>query len=368
MYKRFWNQPTGYSNTKFLGLKNGVPNPNILWTQYYETYGAINPVTSFNDQLYFNVTSQDSIHKILCLDNKKGECLWATQDIITSSLTSDIFVSDLYLCAWHMVFDRMTGEVIFDGKEALPDMEFSNGISFTIFDSIAIRPIHTSKYPNDFLKVNLNNMSFEVFKMPILAGKAIEDNQGILGWDRTSEPCLNMASTDGESIWRSKPLDIGLFFYLSENRILSISSEKLRILSSTSGDIIEEIDTISEIDFLKSDNFKYARYVVAHDNLYVILEQNIACIDLGDSDIKWLKSGLQLQDVCGVGDLLYLIENKWDIVAYDRYSGEEIWRFNERYRWQSIIPSNNKLIVYCSTGDIVCFDCGEPYISPHRPS
>jgi outer membrane protein assembly factor BamB len=90
----------------------------------------------------------------------------------------------------------------------------------------------------------------------------------------------------------------------------------------------------------------------------------IMCFDEKNGKPQWKKPVADLMSFCIVGDLLFGIKESSILVAWDRYSAEEVWQAeNPMGAAYHVIAADNKVIYSSTTGELRCYEWSEPYIS-----
>ena len=80
----------------------------------------------------------------------------------------------------------------------------------------------------------------------------------------------------------------------------------------------------------------------------------------------WNKNLDREQGFCVVGDLIFGVVNAYDLVAWDRYTGEQVWQADGKYDGYGVKASGNKVFFNSLQGTIRCYEWDEVYKSPAK--
>lgn len=363
---KYWNCTHGLGGANSNSSKQGIPMESPRWVKNFWGKGSYtNPLISFGTSLYFisedGYDSQSS--PLLDIDLITGDVNWNFSQLVISDYLPAISANKNYV----VVSDKLLtaqGKEIEDLSELLTGYESLPNAPFHLGEKYIIRALDHNKYPNKYFLYDLDSLDYKIVTLPVIGGELITGEDRVYGLmiDDDMNCKLACCSIDGDVIWETNG-HLGMFV-VNEN-ILLLTPESVGIYSKHNGKLLKKMSSIENKfseEVIYSYNKSYSNDTIAFlsdDNLFVfsVIEDRLL-FEIKDCEISYH---------CVSGDLIFTCQDKWNLVAYDRYSGEEVWGYSERYRWETLIASNNFLIAYCSTGDVVCFECHKHYISPNRP-
>lgn len=359
----FWNSSYGLGWSKYNGSSQGIPENKPSWVRCYcETGAGLDPIISYSDELYF-LSGGEVHHPILSIDLFSGNLNWKFEQPPVHDTFSGMCASNDFI----LVSDRLLsakGEEIESFFELLKQEDIQSHIPFLLGENFVLRAINRDIDPNKYFLYDLVTKKHQIIYLPVIFGElSIGSDLGYGFIQKDEVNYLACCSLKGDIVWEVE----APFGILTLNKeIVNFTPENISIFSKENGQLLKRM-TSMENQFSEDDIDSFYK---SHslDTLNMLSGGDLSIFSIIEDKLLVKIEGAEIHDYCVSGDLIFTRQGRWDLVAYDRYSGQELWRCGERYAWQSLIASNNKLIIYCATGDIVCFDCGEPYISPHRPN
>ncbi len=94
------------------------------------------------------------------------------------------------------------------------------------------------------------------------------------------------------------------------------------------------------------------------------------CIAMKQGEVRWAKLypvNVSFSGSCISGDMVFGVKNDRP-VAWDRYTGEDLWEAASRLPCKNIQSGEGWLVYSQVGGHIACYKWKKPYISPHRPA
>lgn len=358
-----WNSTNGVGWSKYNADRQGIPENHPKWVKCYTEAGAcMNPLISYSDSLYF-LSSSNASHPFFCIDVNTGELKWKFDQPPVESLLPTMSANNDYVIVSNRLLTTK-GEEVVNFSELLREENFDTDTQLLLGEKYILRVINDEDDPNRYFLYDLSTNKYSIIQLPVIWGELLAGNDLVYGYiEKADTNYLVCCSIDGEVIWEVEAQQ-GIFSI--NGNILNYSPNSICLYSQKSGELLNRVQSME--NQLSTEDIYSFRKSYSFDTANILSNGDLYLFSIIENKLLSKIEGFDIHDYCVSGDLIFTRQGKWDLVAYDRYSGDELWRFNERYSWQSLIASNNKLVVYCSTGDIVCFDCGEPYISPHRPS
>jgi len=358
----YWNLTHGVGWSKCNPSIQGIPESNPRWVKSFSENGAgLDPLISYSESLYFLSSSNDS-SLMSSIDINTGRLNWSLErprihDDLPSMCATDkyIIVSD-----WLLTADGREVGCLIDLLEQENPQE---NTPFDFGDKYILRIIDHEVNPYKYFLYDLEAKEYKNIILPVFFGALNFGNDLVYGFSKDGETTsLVCCTVNGDVLWEEEsPVSAVMF---NEN-VMSLTEDNISLLSSENGRLIKRISSM-ENNFTEDKIYSFDKSY-SKNTVNVVSGGDLSIFSISENRLIKKIEGASIHDHCVAGDLIFTCQNTWDLVAYDKYSGQEVWRYTERYAWQSLIASNNKLIIYCATGDIVCFDCGEPYISPNRP-
>jgi outer membrane protein assembly factor BamB len=107
---------------------------------------------------------------------------------------------------------------------------------------------------------------------------------------------------------------------------------------------------------------------VAPDRIYLAKQMTrngmFNSYDIKTGDLVWEKEYSGLQSNCIVGDLIFGIKEESVLVAWDRYTGEEVWQAEDTMgAAYHVMAAGNKVVYSSTTGELRCYEWNKPYTS-----
>jgi hypothetical protein len=358
----FWNSTHGLGWSKYNASSQGIPESKPSWVKCYSERGAgLNPIISYSNELYFLSGGRDS-HPILSIDINSGEINWKLNQPPIDNVLPRMFVNNNYLVTPNRLLN-VNGSELVSFPKLLAHESAQEDTSFFLGDKHLLRIINYDVDPYRYFLYSLDTKEHQIINLPLIFGELSLGSDLVYGFIQKDEVNhLACCSLEGDIVWEVE----SPFGILTLNKeIVNFTPENISIFSKENGQLLKRM-TSMENQFSEDDIDSFYK---SHslDTLNMLSHGDLSIFSIIEDKLLVKIEGAEIHDYCVSGDLIFTRQGRWDLVAYDRYSGQELWRCGERYAWQSLIASNNKLIIYCATGDIVCFDCGEPYISPNRP-
>lgn len=359
--KGYWNLTHGLGWSKYNASFQGIPDSNPKWVRRYCENGAgFDPLVSYSDHLYF-LSGGSKSRPIFSIDIQSGELNWKSElpaiDNILPSLcatSQHLLVSDILLAKNGEEIENLAELLNQDNPQADTPYDFGN--------KYILRIINHEVDAHRYFLYNLSTKEHQVILLPVIFGTLTLGSDLVYGFIQEDDSdYLVCCSLEGGIIWKVAS-SLGTLIF-NEN-ILNLTTDNILLHSSKSGKLIKRINSM-ENKFTEDSIYSFNKSYCL-DTVNMLSNGDLSIFSITEDKLINKIEGCDIHDYCVSGDLIFTCQNTWDLVAYDRYSGQEVWRYTERYAWQSMIASNNRLIVYCATGDIVCFNCGDEYVSSYN--
>lgn len=159
-------------------------------------------------------------------------------------------------------------------------------------------------------------------------------------------------------------------YVLAGSHVLTIDLETFSVISEFAYFNTDFMQTL--LAGLKYRNTAIPHYISASNDTLVISNVGhigyILCLSAVDGSVLWgRKSNYEMRGISTKGDLVFGLEERRPR-AWDKYTGEEVWRASAGTIASTIDVSDNWLVYHQPAGDIQCFTWKKPYVSPHRSS
>ena len=159
-------------------------------------------------------------------------------------------------------------------------------------------------------------------------------------------------------------------YVLAGSHVLTIDLETFSVISEFAYFNTDFMQTL--LAGLKYRNTAIPHYISASNDTLVISNVGhigyVLCLSAVDGSVLWgRKSNYEMRGISTKGDLVFGLEERRPR-AWDKYTGEEVWRASAGTIASTIDVSDNWLVYHQPAGDIQCFTWKKPYVSPHRPS
>lgn len=364
--KNIYSCTDGFGLSRFSSFQTGLPVSQPTWIKNYGGQGSgSSPFVSTGDDLYYGIWNQDGSRDILIVDfelgSEKSRFKVPPSDVFLNMFAGNTYliVNNFFYASSRLESPVDFNELIVDGKKFHPDIPFGVG------ENIVARVIDPLVNPNEYFIFDINTQEFRNYLLPYIGGTLFQDSDLIFGLRNINEGVCDVGCCDseGEVVWEVPSLGLGVM--MASDNLLHITGDMATVINRGDGSLVFQSNAhkgIFDLEALSTSNKCFCDdtfTIISNGNLYFFSftrDEMLNCIE-----------NISAAEIYAAGDLVFVKQEKWNVVAYDRYSGKELWRCSEPYTWQSLIATNNKLIAHCSTGEIISFDCGEPYISPHRP-
>lgn len=357
----YWNSSYAVGWSKFNSNQQGIPFSKPKWIRCFSETGAgLDPIISYDDVLYF-LSGGNQQHPVVAINLNDGEIIWTFDQPPVNDIFSGMCANSDFLVVSDKLFS-VKGEKIVNFTELLDSENFQTDTPYLLGDNYILRIINHDLDPYRYLIYDLSNNTHQIKHLPVIYGEMCVGSDLVFGFtEKNSNDFLACCSINGDILWE---IEAPLGVLTLHDKIVNYTSKNISVFSKEKGKLVNRLKSMEnkfsedEIDtFYKSHSF---------ETINILSKGRLHIFSISEDRLLKTIEGYDIHDFCVSGDLIFTRQGKWDLAAYDRFSGDEVWRISERYAWQSMIASNNKLVVYCATGDIVCFDCSEPYTSPFR--
>ncbi len=280
----------------------------------------------YNDVIISSYRKGSDGASLIAIDKKNGDIIWEWKD----------YIEDLPYYIYGKSNKHIYNNVFtFYTETENYAIDLNTGLS--IWNNTHESDIRSSSLFDNFLFYTLNNWSSTLFRSSILM-MDIEDGD----WNEVYE---HADSNEVETI--VSPVG----FINSQNDTLLIYSSNptqpnyefkygdVYCYNKTQDSLSWKID-----DLIKNKLLKLKPLYIDNHYVYTRTDNELYCIDVLQGEMEWNKS---FEDITGSNYLIYknlLILSKYngDIIALNKFTGEEVWLWNEGY----YPDSNRELSVY----------------------
>jgi len=359
----FWKGFHGLGLSGSIVGPAGVPKENIKWLRNYGDCGAVlDPLIGYGDNLYYIVKIENDEKVLLSINLENGNVVGQSKALQQENWEFTMFANSNKVIVGCEIYDTNSLSKIAD----LSDLAGENsGLDEDSIHFMGEKYTLSALSDKRYLIFDLIENSAEIKKFDFDFGWLTTDSDRILSVEETNNTCfLNASSINGNKLWSA---DVSVYgdVQVINDAIFYTSEKSLIKLNLINGEFVNDLDGV---DCVTNEFISQNSKCFSDDTFSIVKDYELYTYLVASGELLFKKIGWEILTPIAAGDLLFFIRDTWFISALDRYSGEEVWSYTERYTWQSLIYSNNHLIVYCASGEIVCFDCGEPYISPYRPN
>ena len=339
--------------------------PNWVYS-HSQNYGLGVPL------IYDNIIYTKNGENVFALDINTGGEIWK-KEIPDSTLAfmSSVNNNGLYMSAY--VLDRITGDTIIELNEKMFNSEKSIKFDYPrIFNGHIY--FKSEGDEDGYLVFNLNNThhnSINIDKLFICTEHSV---YGLKSNSVNSTTVMRLSDDLIEKIWITEIdvyfEDIEKYCACLNNLYLTCEKELLKI-DINSGDIIwrKNLANYSE----QISNIKFSSGVrgiaACYDMCFINTADQIIAIDAITGDKRWLSKKLHSNSgVCIAGDLIFCTDYR-KLIAFDRYSGEEVWELKDtRLETRPIMAVDGSIIVVTKDQNIQSYnwDQNNPYFSPNK--
>lgn len=105
------------------------------------------------------------------------------------------------------------------------------------------------------------------------------------------------------------------------------------------------------------------------DDIVLSSSRGGVCISASRGIVRWAKlypANVEFSGSCISGDMIFGVKDSRP-VAWDRYTGEDVWAASSCLPCKSIQVGDGWLVYSQVSGHIACYKMTKPYVSPHRP-
>lgn len=362
----YWNSTFGAGGTNYNAARQGVPNNEPTWMRNYWGKGSYNnSIISYRDRVYFLSTAGSGVksYPLLSMDIETGGIIWQANLRPVRDLSPMLAANECHLVVSDTLL-AVDGSIIANFSDILSEENIEYNRAFYLGDRYVLRLINFSGSPNRYFVYDLESRSYEIIFLPVVGAELVIGGDIVYGVKNYDDGRCTIAccTIRGEIIWETDaPLGMTLF---GEN-LMHFTPEYIGLHSKESGELLHRLHSMENL-FPSNTIYSLHHKSYSLDTVNIISSGDLYVFSIFEDRLLFKIDGCRIQSHCVAGDLIFTCQDQKRLVAYDRYSGEEVWRYSERYLWETVIASNNKLIAHCASGDIICFDCGEPYISPNR--
>lgn len=309
--------------------------------------------------------------QVVALRSEDGCPLWETK--LPAKACSGIAIDGEYVWVPPYVLSRKTGEVVFNIEEQTPyrrpGYSYGFGVGRNFFWEVAEPgPGLCGFYPGEkaqFYPITLTDMhAWNDSRMfGIHEGKAVclELETGTVRWERD----LPKAQNDEPMVCGHSLINIGDRVYIHVNY------DTLWCIDGESGEFVWKSgpDEIAK-NAVPHESEPPSSFLACNDRIYLgkqIYDQGfLQCHDIADGRQLWSVPVKEPRFGPIVGDVLFGVTE--DVpVAWDRYTGEMIWRAEEgMVATVFAAAEGNKVIYTATTGMVSCYEWNVSYRSPFR--
>ncbi len=364
---RQWDSKFGHNYTRWGAEASGIPSKKQLWLLDVPVGLSFGNMVVANGVCYYIADN----YNIYAANSDNGKILWTYQNKDHVSQYTNISLGDSFVVFEYLVLDATTGKLIVDLRDQCSAPPIMPG-------DITTNRNHLIRVWNSKLKPGVN-IDFDVyakkmtfFSREIFAVRLSSDRKTHVGWKPSVNGHILAALTfpDGELKWSTNKIILGQIF-LVDKYVVVINKLSILVLDLDSGSVIWE-KTYSEIsqDIVPSEISSNANFtLVCTDSIHIIQQNDrIISISLTDGALLWDKQSKNLQDACIAGDLIFAIQDEYELFALDRYSGEKVWEVTEHMSWGAVKSCDDKIFYIAVSGYIACYQWSNIYHSPAAPS
>lgn len=362
----YWSSTFGVGGINYNAARQGVPNSEPSWIRNYWGKGSyMNPVVSNSDSLYFlsSAGSASKSYPLLSMGLDTGGIKWQVNLPKIHDLLPMQRVNENYIVASDSLF-TVGGEIVVNFSDILSGENIEYDRPFFLGKRYVLRLPNFSENPNRYFLFDLKIRNHTFITLPVVGAKLVEGSDLVYGLKKQNDGSYltTCCTIDGKILWET---EIPLGASMVGEHFMQLSPENIGVYSKESGELLCRVHSM-ENQFTSDSLSSLHHKSYSKDTINIISNGDLYVFSIFEDRLLFKIDGCRIQSHCVAGDLIFTCQEQKRLVAYDRYSGDEVWRYSERYLWETVIASNNKLIAHCASGDIVCFDCGEPYISPNR--
>lgn len=358
----FWQMTHGNGWSKYNDSPQGIPEEKPKWIRFYGGTGVgLHPIISYLNDIYY-LSSDEEGSSLSSLDIDTGNINWSYGQSMMKNVIPRMCSNSQYVVTPYKLID-VSGEEKQCFSSIIDKERCDSDISFMLGENFITRPFDYGINSNKYLTYEIRTKKLDVVSLPVSYGEMSAGSDLVYGFiqENNDKKYLACCSLDGNIIWK---IEAPLGFLTLNQELVNFSSENISVYSKKDGILIKRMSSM-ENKFSEEDLDSFYKSH-SKDTINILSKGDLSIYSIPEDRMLAKIEGMDIHDYCVSGDIIFTRQGHWDLAAYDRYVGEEIWRYSERYAWQSLIASNNKLIVYCATGDIVCFNCGEAYVSPYK--
>jgi outer membrane protein assembly factor BamB len=366
-----WSQLYGAGRT-FCGPSNSaIPVDEPQWS--FSTKIGISglfPVT-FNHNIFL----KDNDGFIFVLDKKTGLIKWTSQyyqENHTDNAYSIPFLDKNFFIVWPVIFDSHEGEVILDLQQ---HSEFSKALlssgAFGKAGNFLYKQIDRSENKYNYAVYDLKSKQFSLLKLPYGEFIIFLSEKFGLAFDNSQIIYIELLTKT--IIWSiDLAIDLNLFFdYHIYEKFIYINNEaNLHKIDITTGTLVWSIDLTGYHEEIKLLN-NVSTVSICTDMCVVQTPHFLLGLSSNTGEKKWESEKLySTSGHCISGDLVFAHDSR-QLVALDRYSGQEVWRVSDmKFAEASVKAIKGMLLVEGYGGHFICsypWDENNPYRSTAKP-
>ena len=304
----------------------------------------------FDGKLYVRTGSFPKKGYLSCIDIKSGKVEWRREADFGQA--SQLIVEHNVVILGYLVFDRNTGETLFDIRDYYSNFEKSAG-GFTSYENGTIFKSIDFKDPTKgLLSFNLNNKSIKVINPSISSYKPVGFCK--LGLVCMSGSELQLFDFENEDlIWSVKiELDgnsIPSIAILDES-IIIITENQISKFNLLDGVLINSSYLENDIpEHYKIRSFENVNMAANSSTLVVYragsVDSWMLIIDLDSWDISYFHKDRDIMNLSICGSMIVYSNSNNKIIGMDCRKKEKVWVSDEDITATSIVSNNNYLVV-----------------------
>lgn len=371
MNKNWIASPKNKGGNSWLLIKSGIPAIEPTWSvSRVGRAGLMSDLCAYDDCLYVKSGFETISYSIA-----NGNELWRDKPS-PSNKASNCYVKGKYLCSGWYIYEKDTGKIKTNFIDGLEENSLFKYGYIAAQEDHFYREIESPE--SNICALNINGQSG--FLGIGLSGIVQDNDNHIYGWVDNNICCYDMDSKkikwNLETPTRKNGTSLTMAgFSCANNKIyIQLKVSLLWCVDALTGEIIwqhnEPEGTVTEV--VPNYGVKQADIIaVCDDRIYLGSSRQddgwIECFNEKDGESLWKKDVKDLMSLCIVGDLLFGIKEQFLIVAWDRYTGEEVWQAKDPMTAAyHVIAAGNKVIYSSTTGELRCYEWTEIYNSPAK--
>jgi len=362
---------TNIGGASWASRESGLPSPKGIWHLVDPTpYGMWSDLCMTENAIYLN-----SAKRVVCAINlDDGGNLWQTA--LPDKGTWGVAIDKKYVFCAPYVLNRASGEVLFNVEETAMGVKQKKrsrpslaGDHFIWSVGAPTDGLHCF-YPGgseNLIPIALDDMqswrdSTLVYGVNQGAVTCLDIDNGVVRWT----VALPIAKNGAPMVCGHALINIDLRVYVHVNfdSLWCIEGKSGQFVWKTGPDQIERnaepCDGGPPQSFLACDDRIYLGREIEDDGF-------LRCHDTSDGHLLWQVDARDARFGPIAGDLLFGVTENTP-VAWDRYTGEIVWRSENRLMWTFFAAAaGNKIVYTTTTGMMRCYAWDTPYRSPGRP-